>query len=82
MQKLHIKTVENSLGRYIKHQEGPLLVTVRNNKTISTNGVVTPAIYKKNERCRIYSSWKNKIIHGQYLRDLDGKDSVQSWTVI
>ena len=71
-----IMTEENSLGWYIKHQEETLLVAVRNNKTITTEDVVIPTIYTKNESCRDYNYWKDKSMHDQYLRDLDGKDSV------
>ena len=70
-----IMTEENSLGWYIKHQVEPLLIAAKNNKTINTDNVVTPTVYKKNERCRVYNSWKDKTMHGQYLRDLDGKES-------
>ena len=72
-------TEENSLGWYIKHQVEPLLVVVKNNRTINTEDVMTPTVYKKNERCRVFNSWKDKIMHSQYLRNLDGKDSVRSW---
>ena len=72
-------TEKNSLGWYIKHTEEPLLVAIRDNETVNTEDVVSPIIYKKSERCRVCNSWKDKIMHGQYLGDLDGKDSVQSW---
>ena len=55
------------------------MVAVKSNKTINTENVVTPTVYRKNERCRVCNFWKDKIMHGQYLRDLDGKDNVKSW---
>ena len=73
---------QNSLSWYIKYREEPLLVDVKSNKTIITEDVMTPAIYKTSERCSVYNSWKDKIIYGQYSRDLDGKDSVQSWKLL
>ena len=78
MQKLHL-TEGNSLGLYINHQKEPLLVAVKNNKTIRTEEATTPMVYKQNERCRVDNSWTEKIMHGQYLRYLDGKDSLQPW---
>ena len=54
-------------------------MAVRSNETINKEDVVSPTMYKKNERCRVYNYWKDKIMHDQYLRDLDGTDSVQSW---
>jgi len=74
-----IMTEENNLGWYIKHQAEPLLVAVKNSKTINTEDVVSPTVYKETERCRVYNSWKNKVMHGQYLRELDGKDCIKSW---
>ena len=70
-----IITEENSLGWYIKHQFEPLLVAVKNKKTINTEDVVSPTVYEETERCRACNSWKNKVMHGQYLRDVDGRDS-------
>ena len=40
---------------------------------------MSPTVYKEAERCRVYNSWKDKVMHGQYLRELDGKDGIQSW---
>ena len=74
-----IMTEENNLGWYVKHQAEPLLVAVKNSKTINTEDVVSPTVYKETERCRVYNSWKNKVMHGQYLRELDGKDCIKSW---
>ena len=62
-------TEENSLGWYIKQQVEPLLVPVKNKKTINTEGIINPTVCKKNESRRIFNSWKDKIMHGQYLRD-------------
>ena len=36
-------------------------------------------VYKETERCWVYNPWKDIVMHGQYLRELDGKDDVQSW---
>ena len=72
-----IMTEENSLGWYIKHQVELLLVAVKNT-TINTD-VMSPTVYTETERCKVYNSWKDKVMHGQYLRDLDGKDDMQSW---
>ena len=47
--------------------------------TINTEDVVSTTIYKETEWCRAYNSWKDKVMHGQYLRELDGKDRIQSW---
>ena len=54
-------------------------MAVKNNKTINIGDVMSPTVCKESERCRVYISWKDKIMHGQYLRDLVGKDGVQSW---
>ena len=72
-------TEEISLGWDIMQQVEPLLVAVKDNKTIHADDVVSPTVYKETERCRAYNSWKEKAMHGQYLRELDGKDGVQSW---
>ena len=73
-----ILTEEKSLRWYIKHRVEPVLVAVKN-KTINIGDVVSPIVYKETERYRVYISWKGEIVHGQYLRDLVGKDGVQSW---
>ena len=44
-------TEESSIGWYIKDEEEPLLVAVKNSNTINKEDVVTPKIYDKNERC-------------------------------
>ena len=46
---------------------------------IITDDVMSPTVYKETERCRVYNSWKDKVMHGQFLREVDGKDGVQSW---
>ena len=58
-------TEENNLDWYIKHQAEPILVAVKSSKTINTEDVVSPTVYKERERCRVYNSWKNKVMHGQ-----------------
>ena len=54
-------------------------MAVKNSKTINTEDVVSPTVYKETKRCRVYKSWKNIVMLGQYLRELDGKGGIQSW---
>lgn len=55
------------------------MMAVKDSETISTKEATISMVYKRSQRCKFYNSWKEKIMHGQLLRDLSGKDSVQSW---
>ena len=53
-----IMTEENNLGWFIKHQAEPLLVEVKNSKTINKEDVVSPTVYKET---LVYNSWKKNL---------------------
>ena len=74
-----IASEENNLGWYVKNKVEPLLIAVKIQVTIKTDGVIEPKEFKKREKERVYNAWKEKRMYGQYLRDMDGKDLQISW---
>ena len=74
-----IASEENNLGWYVKNKVEPLLIAVKIQGTIKTDGVIEPKEFKKCEKERVYNAWKEKRMYGKYLRDMDGKDLQNSW---
>lgn len=40
---------------------------------------VKPEEIKKLKQNEKINTWKNKVMDGQYLRDMDGKDKINTW---
>ena len=74
-----IASEENNLGWSVKSKVEPLLIAVKIQRTIKTDGVIEPKEFKKRDKERVYNAWKEKRMYGKYLRDMDRKDLQNSW---
>ena len=74
-----VKSEENSLGWYIKNNIKPLLVAVRTTWTITNKETINPKEFKKTKEEQRKNEWTVKRMHGQFARDLEGKDNNNTW---
>ena len=75
-----IKAEENNLGWYIRNTVEVLLKQVEKCRVIETETCNTKEDYKKRVSENRKVQWQQKILHGQYIRDLpEGTDLVRSW---
>ena len=75
-----IKAEENNLGWYIRNSVEILLKQVKQCKVIETENCSPKDEYKKRISENRKVQWQQKILHGQYVRDLPGDtDLVKSW---
>ena len=65
----------SSLGWYVKNHIETLLVAVKESNTIpACEESVKPKEFKNLKQNERIITRKNKAMHGQYLREIDGKD--------
>ena len=69
-----VKSKENGPGWYIKNNIEPLLVAVRTNRIIRHKETVDPKEFQKIKEEQRKNEWTAKRIHGQFARDMEGKD--------
>ena len=75
-----VATEENNLGWYVKNHVEPLLVALKESNTISgCEESMKPEEFKSLKQNERINAWKNKAMHGQYLREMDGKDIVNTY---
>ena len=75
-----IRAEENNLGWYIRNSVESLLKQVRKCKVIETELSIAKEEYSKKVSENRKVQWKQKVLHGQYLRDLPGEtDLARSW---
>ena len=75
-----ITSEENNLGWYIKSSNESLLERVRMSGIINTDDAVQKGEYKKAKREGKNKKWHDKVLHGQFIRDMeDGVDKEKTW---
>ena len=45
-----------------------------------TRSVLNPEEYKNRDKDKIFNNWKDKRMYGQFFMELEGKDTINSWT--
>ena len=74
-----VVTEEHSLGCYVRNHDEPLLVAVKDSNTIpGCQESMKPNEFKKLKQEERINTWKDKAMFGQYLRELEGKDKVNT----
>ena len=75
-----VVTEENSLGWYVRNHDEPLLIAVKDSNTIPLcQESMKPNEFKKLKQKERINTWKDKAMHGQYLREKEGKDKANTW---
>ena len=67
-----VKAEENNLGWYIKSSREILLRKVGEISIVTTEEAVEPNEYKKSKSQEMEDAWKQKVMHGQFVRDKEG----------
>ncbi|XP_063598714.1 uncharacterized protein LOC134775182 [Penaeus indicus] len=67
-----VVTEENSLGWYVRNHDEPLLVAVNGSNTIPLcQESMKPNKFKELKQEERFNTWKDKAMHGQYLREME-----------
>ena len=75
-----IRAEENSIGDYIRNSIEPFLKKVAEEKIIETETCMKKEEWKKKVNEKAIGEWKEKVMHGQFLRDLpEGTDVKQTF---
>ena len=74
-----VKEEENNLSWYIKNNEEIMLRKVEAMGMVNVKDTVKPSEYKRNKNQGKEKEWKEKVMHGQYLRDKTGVDWERTW---
>ena len=75
-----VRGEENNLGWYINNSVEPLLLKVKENKTIKTEGCMERKEYKKAVTAEKKEGWQVKEMHGKFVRELPNEiDIEKSW---
>ena len=74
-----VKEEENNLSWYIKNSEEIMLKKVEGMGMVNVKDTVKPSEYKRNKNQGKEKEWKEKVMHGQYLRDKTGVDWERTW---
>ena len=73
-------TEENSLSWYLMNHSEPLLIAVRESNTLpNCDKAMKPIEFKKLKQKERISKWKDKKMHGQYLREVNDKNQNSTW---
>ena len=74
-----VRTEENSLTWYIENSSEEMLASVNNHKLMRNDEAVEPVQYKANRKQIVEVGWKEKVMHGQFVRELKGVDWDKIW---
>eukprot|EP00112_Aurelia_sp_Birch-Aquarium-sp1_P005801 Seg1658.11 transcript_id=Seg1658.11/GoldUCD/mRNA.D3Y31 product="hypothetical protein" protein_id=Seg1658.11/GoldUCD/D3Y31 len=77
-----MKGEENSLGWYVKQSNEPMLKVASIKMTMKTDETVRPEEFKRKQINSREQAWKEKRMHGQYIREMDeniDKDKTWEW---
>ena len=70
----------NSLRWYVEQSNEPMLKVVSMKATIKTKETVRPEEFKRMQINAREQAWKEKKMHGQYIRDMDESiDKDKTW---
>ena len=73
------KSEENDLGWYVNNNIEPLLVALKNSRTITLQETVDPKEFKKAKEEQRKDEWTTKRMHGQFARDTEDNDKKKTW---
>ena len=65
-----IGSEENNLGRYVKNSVEKLLEGIKLIGAIDVDSCVDKDEYKKRRMEEMEKGWKEKVMHGQFLREM------------
>ena len=74
-----VRTEENNLSWYVRNSEEALLRKVGESNVVNISEAVDPKEYKVNEVKETENEWKQKRMHGQYVREKEGIDWDRTW---
>ena len=74
-----VRREENNLSWYVRNSEEVLLRKVGDSNVVNISEAVDPKEYKVNEVKETENEWKQKRMHGQYVRE--GIDWDRTWSV-
>ena len=74
-----VRTEENSLSWYIENSNEEMLASINNHKIMRNGEAVEPVQHKANRKQRFEADWKEKEMHGQFVRELQGVDWDKTW---
>ena len=74
-----VRGEENNLSWYVRNSEEALLGKFRDNNILNISEAVDPKEYKVNEEKESENEWKQKRMHGQYVREKEGIDWDRTW---
>ena len=63
----------------MKHHTEPLIVAVRIINTVPTENFTQTKEFKRQDNEERLNEWRGKAMHGQYLRQMEGKDDSKTW---
>ena len=72
-----VKNEGNSLGWYVKNSEELMFEAVRRQGVVKTEQAITPDVFKKTRVSERLKNWSEKVMHGQYVREMDGIDKAK-----
>ena len=67
-----VRREENNLSWYVRNSEEALLRKVEDSNVVNISEAVDPKEYKVNEVKETENEWKQKRMHGQYVREKEG----------
>ena len=74
-----VKREENNLSWYVRNSEEALLRKVGDSNVVNISEAVDPKEYKVDEVKETENEWKQKRLHGQYVREKEGIDWDRTW---
>ena len=78
-----VKTEENNLAWYLKNSNERLLAGVRGIGILNSDAAKEKRVFKQERQNATLNRWKEKKMHGQFLRDMPetvDKDKIWEWT--
>ena len=74
-----VKGEENNLSWYIKNSREILLRKVGETSIVNTEEAMEPNENKKSKSQEMEGAWKQKVMHGQFVKDKEGVNWDKSW---
>ena len=74
-----VKGEENNLGWYIKNSREIVLRKVGETSIVNTEEAMEPNEYKRSKSQEMEDAWRQKVMHGQFVRDKEGVKWDKSW---
>ena len=74
-----VGTEVNSLRWYIEKSNEEMLASVNKHQILRNDEAVEPKQYKDNRKQIVEAAWKDKEMHGQFVRELQGVDWDKTW---